>query len=234
MNCQSITSTWRGSLANYQALQLEVSDFERERETIRRAASSSIHKMAAIPEFARISRYLDYVDRQMSNLVRRTSVLSVEQRRVAWQLQARSAQVQRDVHEARLVPAHNVFQGFRKMVRDLAKSEGKEIEFEAGGLDVRADRMVLQELKDPIMHVLRNCVSHGIESPQLRKDAGKPASGRVRMSLEVANGRLSIVIEDDGRGIDVEADASPGDRAGTSHRDNLAATIQRRPNESRL
>jgi two-component system chemotaxis sensor kinase CheA len=185
-------------------LQVEVSDFERERETIRRAASSSIHKMAATPEFARIARYLDYVDRQLANLVRRTSTLSVEHRQVAWQLQARSGQVQRDVHEARLVPAHNVFQGFRKMVRDLAKSEGKEIEFEAAGLDVRADRMVLQELKDPIMHVLRNSVSHGIELPQLRKNAGKPAGGRVRMSLEVANGRLNVVIDDDGAGIDVE------------------------------
>jgi two-component system chemotaxis sensor kinase CheA len=186
------------------ALHAGISDFERERETFRRAALPSIHKLTAMPEFARVSRYLEYVERQVSSLLRRTSALSGEHRRVAWQLRARSAQVQRDVHEARLVPAHNVFQGFRKMVRDLAKAEGKEIDFETVGLDVRADRMVLQELKDPIMHVLRNCVSHGIESPQQRTLVGKRECGRVRMSLEIANGRLSIVIEDDGRGIDIE------------------------------
>jgi two-component system chemotaxis sensor kinase CheA len=186
------------------ALQIEVNELERERETVRRAALSSLHKLAATPEFGRVSRYLEYVDRQVGGLAKRTRQLSVDGRRVAWQLRTRSAQVQRDVYEARLVPAHSVFHGFRKMVRDLAKSEDKEIEFQAVGMDVRADRMVLQELKDPIMHVLRNCVSHGIERLQQRRDAGKPESGRVSIRLEVAGGRLNVVVEDDGRGIDVQ------------------------------
>ena len=185
-------------------LQMEVNDFDRERELVRRAALPSIHKLATMPEFDRVSHYLEYVDRQVGSLARHTSKLSVEHRRVAWVLRARCAQVQRDVYEARLVPAHSVFQGFRKMVRDLAKSEKKEIEFEAVGLDVRADRMVLQELKDPVMHLLRNCVTHGIELPEQRKQAGKPETGHVRMSLEVSNGRLNVLIEDDGRGIDIE------------------------------
>ena len=185
------------------ALQLDVNDLERERETVRRAALSSLHKLAATPEFGRVSHYLEYVDRQVGGLAKRTRQLSVDGRRVAWQLRTRSTQVQRDVYEARLVPAHSVFQSFRKMVRDLAKSEDKEIEFQAFGMDVRADRMVLQELKDPIMHVLRNCVSHGIEHLQQRRDAGKPESGRVSIRLEVAGGRLNVVVEDDGRGIDV-------------------------------
>jgi two-component system chemotaxis sensor kinase CheA len=185
------------------ALQLEVNDLERERESVRRAALSSLHKLAATPEFGRVSRYLEYVDRQVGGLAKRTRQLSVDGRHVAWQLRTRSTQVQRDVYEARLVPAHSVFQGFRKMVRDLAKSQDKEIEFQAVGMDVRADRMVLQELKDPIMHVLRNCVSHGIEHLQQRRDAGKPESGRVSIRLEVAGGRLNVVVEDDGRGIDV-------------------------------
>jgi two-component system chemotaxis sensor kinase CheA len=185
-------------------LQLEVNDLERERGAIRRTALSSIHKLAATPEFTRVSRYLECVDRQVSSLAKRTRQLSVEQRRVAWQLRTRSAQVQRDVYEARLVPAHSIFQGFRKMVRDLARSEQKDIEFETVGLDIRADRMVLQELKDPLMHVLRNCVSHGVECPQQRRDAKKPESGRVSLSLEVASGWLNVVVEDDGAGIDLE------------------------------
>ena len=186
------------------ALRREVHDLEREREAIRRAALPSLHKLAATPEFERIARYFEYVDRQVSSLAKQSRQLSVSHRRLAWLLRARSAQVQRDVHEARLVPAHSVFQGFRKMVRDLAKAEGKEIDFEAAGLDVRADRMVLQELKDSIMHVLRNCVSHGIETPQERRDKGKPEKGRVAIRLEAAGGRLVAVVEDDGRGVDVE------------------------------
>jgi two-component system chemotaxis sensor kinase CheA len=146
---------------------------------------------------------LEFVDRQASSLARRARKLAAEHHRVAWLLRTRSGQVQRDVHQARLVPADSVFQGFRKMVRDLARSAGKEIDFQATGLDVCVDRMVLQELKDPIMHVLRNCVTHGIESPAERQQQGKPPSGCVALCLEIAGGRLAVTIDDDGRGIDV-------------------------------
>ncbi|MEX0614001.1 MAG: response regulator [Pirellulales bacterium] len=186
------------------ALQREVDDLERERETIRRAAVSRLHQLAEMPEFDRISRYVEFVDQQVSKLAKQTRQLTIDARRVAWQLRSRTSQIQRDVHEARLVPAHSIFQGFRKMVRDLAKSDDKQIDFLAVGMDVRADRMVLQELKDPIMHVLRNCVSHGIEHPQRRRDMGKPECGRVSISLEISGGRLNVTIEDDGRGLDVE------------------------------
>ena len=156
-----------------------------------------------MPEYGRIARYVEYVDRQIGNLTKRSRQLGVEHRRAAWRLRTRATQIQRDVYAARLVPAHSVFQGFRKMVRELAKSEGKEIDFKTRGLDVRADRMVLQELKDPIMHVLRNCVSHGIERPDKHRDKGKSETGHVTLSLEVAGGRLKVAVEDDGQGIDV-------------------------------
>jgi two-component system chemotaxis sensor kinase CheA len=203
-------------------LQLEVSDLEREREAIRRAALPSLHQLAAMPEFCRVSRYLEFVDQQVSSLAKRTRQLTVEHRRMAWRLRARSTQLQRDVHEARLVPAHSVFQGFRKMMRDLAKSEGKEIELQMEGMDIRADRMVLQELKDPIMHVLRNCVSHGIETPQLRRDLGKSECGRVSISLEVAGGRLNVVVEDDGRGVDISQVRQQGVQRGLLTEANAA------------
>jgi two-component system chemotaxis sensor kinase CheA len=184
------------------ALQFDVNELNRECESFRRAASASVHRLSMTPEFARIAQYLELIDRSSSALVKKTRQLMAEQRRVAWRLRAGSGQVQRDVHSARLVPAHSVFQGFRKMVRDLAKSQGKEIEFQTIGMNVRADRMVLQELKDPIMHLLRNCVSHGVESPAQRRAAGKPEIGCVSLSLEISGGRLVISIDDDGPGID--------------------------------
>ncbi|HVT28301.1 MAG TPA: response regulator, partial [Lacipirellulaceae bacterium] len=185
------------------SLQLELNDLDRERDALRRGASSKLHKLSALPEYSRIVRYVEGADRQISNLAKRARQLGAEHRRVAWQLQARACQIQRDVYAARLVPAHSVFQGFRKMVRELAKSENKRIELQTFGLDVRADRMVLQELKDPVMHLLRNCVSHGVELPDERRAKGKPEAGHVTLSVEVAAGRLNIVIDDDGQGIDV-------------------------------
>ena len=77
-------------------------------------------------------------------------------------------QLRDDVRRARMVPAESVFQGFRKMMRDLAHDEGKELNFRMSGMETEADRAVLQALKDPLMHVLRNAVSHGIELSQQR------------------------------------------------------------------
>jgi two-component system chemotaxis sensor kinase CheA len=106
------------------------------------------------------------------------------------------------VKAARMVPAESVFGGFRKMVRDVAASEGKQVEAVVDGLDCEADRLVLQRIKDPVMHILRNAVSHGIERPADRRAAGKAPEGRVRLAVSTARDRLSIVIEDDGRGLD--------------------------------
>ncbi|HEX5471434.1 MAG TPA: response regulator [Lacipirellulaceae bacterium] len=186
------------------SLQQDVSELDRERDALRRTASSNLHKLSMLPEYGRIVRYVEYVDRQIGNLAKAARQVGLEHRRAVWQSQARAAQLQRDVYAARLVPAHSLFQGFRKMVREMAKSLGKQIDFQMSGLDVRADRMVLQELKDPIMHLLRNCVTHGIEPPEERRSKGKQERGRVALAVEVSGGRLSVAIDDDGQGIDVE------------------------------
>jgi two-component system chemotaxis sensor kinase CheA len=189
--------------AEFDAFQRDVLDLDRERESTRRAAAQSRVNVAAVPELEPLAKHWQAIDREISKLVQQVRRLSVEQRRTTWQLQTRSANLVQYVHEARMVPAHNVFHGFRKLVRDQARAEGKEIEFVVNGLDVCADRMVLQELKDPLMHLLRNCVTHGIEPPFERQAKGKPARGRVSLSLEVAEGRLTIQVADDGRGIEM-------------------------------
>jgi two-component system chemotaxis sensor kinase CheA len=88
------------------------------------------------------------------------------------------------------------------MVRDLARDEGKQVELEMIGLDVLADRMVLQILKDPLMHILRNAVTHGIERPEQRVAGGKGQAGRIALRLDALGNRLRILVEDDGGGID--------------------------------
>ena len=79
-------------------------------------------------------------------------------------MQGSAEQLQRDVWNARMAPAEDLFEGFGKMVRDLARDENKEIDFRLSGSGIRADRLVLQALKDPVMHLLRNAISHGIET----------------------------------------------------------------------
>jgi two-component system chemotaxis sensor kinase CheA len=114
------------------------------------------------------------------------------------------------VKAARMAPADSVFGSFRKMVRDLATIEGKAIAVTIEGLDCEADRLVLQRIKDPVMHMLRNAVSHGIETAEQRQAASKAAEGRIALRIATERNRLSIVIEDDGRGIDVKRVARRG------------------------
>jgi two-component system chemotaxis sensor kinase CheA len=104
-----------------------------------------------------------------------------------------------------MAPAESVFDGFRRMVRDIARDESKQLEFQCSGLEVEADRMVLQALKDPLMHLLRNAVCHGIETREERLRAAKTPLGRVTLRLETRGNRLLATVEDDGRGVDLEA-----------------------------
>jgi two-component system chemotaxis sensor kinase CheA len=126
------------------------------------------------------------------------------QHRNAWNTQLSAEQLQRDVWSARMAPVDDLFEGFRKMVRDLAREENKEIDFRLSGSSVRADRIVLQALKDPVMHLLRNSISHGIETSEERARKGKPPVGSLTLRLDSQRGRLIVEVEDDGRGVDLK------------------------------
>ncbi|MCB1463300.1 MAG: response regulator [Nitratireductor sp.] len=141
---------------------------------------------------------------QIRHLSRDMRAIAQRQTSGARSLRHHLSDLERRVVAARMVPAESVFGGFRKMVRDVAATEGKQVEVVIEGIDCHADRLVLQRIKDPVMHMLRNAVSHGIEQPQEREAAGKSPRGMVRFLISADNDRLHIVIEDDGRGIDFE------------------------------
>ena len=115
-----------------------------------------------------------------------------------------------------MAPAEDLFEGFRKMVRDLAAEESKEIDFRLSGSSVRADRIVLQALKDPDMHLLPTANSHGIETREERVTKPKSPVGSLLLRLDSQRGRLIVEVDDDGRGVDltkvakVLARAEPG------------------------
>lgn len=115
-----------------------------------------------------------------------------------------SVDLQQEVMQTRMVPVGNIFNRFPRMVRDLSRDLGKDITLEMGGLDIELDRTVLDEIGDPIVHLLRNSIDHGIESPDERVAAGKPARGTVRLHAERERDQIRITVSDDGRGMDVE------------------------------
>jgi two-component system chemotaxis sensor kinase CheA len=106
------------------------------------------------------------------------------------------------VINVRMMPFAAVSDRFPRMVRDLAKKSGKEVAFEIEGEEIELDRGILEELADPLIHIIRNAVDHGLESNDERLACGKPAKGSIRLSARREKDQLVIVVEDDGRGMD--------------------------------
>jgi len=102
----------------------------------------------------------------------------------------------------RMMPLEGVVQRLPRVVRDLAKEEGKKIRFEVRGQEIELDRAILEELTDPLIHLLRNCVNHGIEPPEERVRGGKPAEGKIELEAYRLRDLVLIEVRDDGRGMD--------------------------------
>jgi len=108
------------------------------------------------------------------------------------------------VADARLVPLASILAGFPRAAVDLAREQGKELACEVHGANSGVDKAVLLALNDPLVHLLRNCVDHGIEPPEERERAKKPRAGRVVISARPDGDLLAVTVQDDGRGIDIE------------------------------
>ncbi|WP_245747794.1 chemotaxis protein CheA [Methanolobus profundi] len=111
-------------------------------------------------------------------------------------------EIQTEVMESRMVPIDQIFSRFPRMVRDLAKSEGKQINLIIEGKEIELDRTVLDEIGDPLVHLLRNAVDHGIEPEEERQNIGKPIAGLVRLAASRQRNSVLIEVEDDGKGMD--------------------------------
>jgi two-component system chemotaxis sensor kinase CheA len=121
----------------------------------------------------------------------------------------------------RMLPLSSIVGSLRRAARDAARSAGKEIELVLIRADTELDRALLEELPDQLVHVLRNAIDHGIESPPERERAGKPPCGRIELTAVQREGVVEITISDDGRGVSTELLARVGD--GTTLADLLAS-----------
>ena len=115
-----------------------------------------------------------------------------------------TSDLQAVVTKARMVPIETVFSRFPRVVRDLAKDLGKEIELVVQGKETELDRTVIDEIGDPLIHLIRNSVDHGVEKPEVRQAAGKNALGTILLKAEHEGNSVVITIKDDGKGINEE------------------------------
>ncbi len=115
-----------------------------------------------------------------------------------------TSDLQNVVMKVRMVPIENVFSRFPRMVRDLARDLGKEIDLIIEGKETELDRTVIDEIGDPLVHLLRNSIDHGIEEPAVRVNAGKKERGTVILAARHEGNNVVIEVQDDGRGLDIE------------------------------
>ncbi|HUL04066.1 MAG TPA: chemotaxis protein CheA [Gemmatimonadales bacterium] len=125
-----------------------------------------------------------------------------------------SGDLQDEIIQARMTPVWQVFDRFPRLVRDSARQLNKQVAFRVEGKDIELDRAILDELTDPLMHLLRNAVDHGIEMPAERRKAGKPAEGEVVLTAARERSSVTITVSDDGRGVDLRKVMARGKREG--------------------
>jgi len=113
-------------------------------------------------------------------------------------------QLQEQVMAVRMMPIANVFRRFPRIVRDLASTLGKNVILETTGEETELDKQVIEEVSDPLTHLIRNAVDHGLETPAQRLAAGKPAEGRIQLRAYHEGGNVVIEIADDGAGINAQ------------------------------
>ncbi len=123
----------------------------------------------------------------------------------ARQLEQAAGPLRDDIRRMRMLPFAEACEGLERMVRDLAQESGKEVDLVVDGGQVELDRSILEALKDPLRHLVRNAVGHGVEPPEARRAAGKAPRARIIVAAALRGAQVEVVVADDGRGIDLAA-----------------------------
>lgn len=158
---------------------------------------------------------VELLDRLMTltselTLIRNQSLLALDRdddrvRPIVQRLDAVTSALQETVLRTRMQPIGNLFGKFPRVVRDLGRQLGKQVEITIVGREVELDKTILEQLSDPLTHLVRNSVDHGVEPPAERLAKGKPAAGRITLEASHEEGQVRIQVRDDGRGIDPQA-----------------------------
>lgn len=177
------------------------------------AASSSMRVDAE-----RLDELMDRVGELVIAQARLTQIANMSQdgnlKTIAEELERLSSGLRDTTMGIRMVPIGTLFSRFRRLVHDLSRDLGKEIEFITTGEDTELDKTMIERLADPLVHLIRNSVDHGLESAERRLAAGKPAKGTVRLSAVYAGAEVAISVTDDGAGLNAERIRAKAEEAG--------------------
>ncbi len=150
-----------------------------------------------------VTKWLSQCEAQIQKLREHTLNLYDHFSTEAFHLDPVIDELQAKVKEIKMLPLATIFEGFPRMVRDIASQEGKEVNLVISGGETELDKKVLEGIKTSLIHILRNCIDHGIEEPEARVALGKPREGTIKMSAFHEGDNVVITVEDDGRGMDI-------------------------------
>ncbi len=151
-----------------------------------------------------VTKLLAQFEAQMQKLKEHNVKLYDHASSFAFHLDPVIDELQANMKKIRMLPLSAIFDGFPRMVRDIATQQGKEVSLLISGEETELDKKVLDGIKPSLIHILRNCVDHGIEEPEARTALGKQRAGTIKVSALQEADNVVITIEDDGRGMDVE------------------------------
>lgn len=134
-----------------------------------------------------------------------------------------AGELESGIRTLRLLPLSTIFNHFPRMVRDLAHRQSKKVNLVIEGRETRLDKWILEEMRDPLMHMMRNAIDHGIETPQERQSLGKPGTATIRLRGYQTASNIVIEIVDDGRGLNIESIKQTALRRGVCREEELAA-----------
>ena len=159
--------------------------------------------------------------------IERLGALVTDLRSVAYEdsdrLDAVVTTLEESIRNIRLLPLATIFQLFPRLVRDLARDQAKEVQLIIEGGETTADKRILEEMKDPLMHMIRNAIDHGLETPEERQRCGKPRLGTIRLRARLTSSDLVLEVVDDGRGLDLERIRGTAVKRGLRREEDFAA-----------
>ena len=140
----------------------------------------------------------------VSNILKEVQNLFKQLQESESQLNSTTSEIENMVKNMRILPLSIIFQLFPRMVHNIARDKNKKIDFVTKGAEVSADKTIIEEIKIPLIHIIRNAIDHGIEDAQTRRELGKNPVGRIEVEAKYKDNKVIISVKDDGRGIDIE------------------------------
>lgn len=208
----AILSTLSGKIEETKSSEDVKKPDEMEKEKAKPKSGAAVKRTDAIKSVQSVRVSIERLDNLM-NLVGELIINKIRLNQLASEIDTKTLdealanldrltnEIQTEVMESRMVPIDQIFSRFPRMVRDLAKSEGKEINLVIEGKEIELDRTVLDEIGDPLVHLLRNSVDHGVEETEKRTELGKSRAGLLRLAASRQRNNVIIEVEDDGKGM---------------------------------